>query len=150
MSASPPRSATISKTSTSKTVEIPIPPTPILGKPAIPYDSPLLATKIFETAPSSPLPGPRQLTSEEKGKVEVTIEETDEKEQAMKQAFLDKFDLGEMAVPVPQISNMNMHRRMVRTLYLDNLLWATARLQRHVWFAASQNELYKGRTFPPH
>jgi hypothetical protein len=112
----------------------------MLGKPAIPHDNPLLATKIFQTAPSNTLPSSRQLTSEKKDEI---VEEMDEKDEERKQEFLGKFDLGEMATPVPQISDMNMHRRMVRTLYLDNLLWATARLQRHVWFAASQNELYK-------
>ena len=127
------------------TVEAPIPPTPVFSKPAIPYDNPLLTTESFETAPSSPLPSSRQLTSEEKEEVQEKVPEIDEKHQEMKQLFLDKYDPGELAYPVPQISDMNLHRRLVRTLYHDNLLAATARLQRHIWFAASQKDVYKNR-----
>lgn len=71
--------------------------------------------------------------------------ENAEKYEAMRQAFLDKYDPGELAYPVPPISDMNLHRRLVRTLYHDNLLAATARLQRHIWFAASQKDVYRKR-----
>jgi hypothetical protein len=98
----------------------------------------------FKIVPTSPLTSERQTASEKK-----KTSEGDEKVDEMKQAFLDKYDPGEMAIPIPQISDMNLHRRMVRTLYLDNLLWATARLQRHVWVAASEEEVYKDRSSSP-
>ncbi|KAH8791190.1 hypothetical protein BGZ57DRAFT_875647 [Hyaloscypha finlandica] len=141
MSTSPLPSAPLSKASTTNTIETPIPPTPIFSKPTIPYDNPLLATEGFKTVPTSPLTSARQTASEKK-KISILPEE-DEKVDEKKQAFLDKYDPGEMAIPIPQISDMNLHRRMVRTFYLDNLLWATARLQRHVWVAASEAEVYK-------
>jgi hypothetical protein len=101
----------------------------------------------FKTVPTSPLTSARQTASEVK-KTSILPEE-DEKVDEKKQAFLDKYDPGEMAIPIPQISDMNLHRRMVRTFYLDNLLWATARLQRHVWVAASEEEVYKDRSSSP-
>jgi hypothetical protein len=124
-----------------------MPPTPVFSRPAIPHDNPFLAIGGFKTAPTSPLPSTRQPTSEEKEKV--ILQEEDEKVDEKRQAFLDKYDPGKMAIPVPQISDMNMHRRMVRTFYMDNLLWATARLQRHVWVAASKEEVYKDSSWSP-
>jgi hypothetical protein len=147
MSTSPLPSAPLSKASTTKTIETPIPPTPVFSKPAIPYDNPLLATEGFKTVPTSPLTSARQTASERK-KTSILPEEG-EKVDEKKQALSDKYDPGEMAIPVPQISDMNLHRRMVRTFYLDNLLWATARLQRHVWVAASEEEVYKDRSSSP-
>lgn len=79
--------------------------------------------------------------------MEEKVHEIDEKLLEEKQAFLNKYDPGEL--DIPKISDMNLHRRMVRTLYLNNLLWATARLQRHVWVAASQEEVYKDRIYSP-
>jgi hypothetical protein len=73
------------------------------------------------------------------------VPENAEKHEEMRQAFLDKYDPGELAYPVLRLSDMNLHRRIVRTLYHDNLLAATARLQRHVWFAASQKDVYRKR-----
>jgi hypothetical protein len=118
---------------------------PAFSKPAITYDNPILATKIFETAPSSPLPSSRQSTSVEEKMVPEYALENAENYEEMRQAFLNKYDPGELAYPVPPISDMNLHRRLVRTLYHDNLLAATARLQRHIWFAASQKEVYRKR-----
>jgi hypothetical protein len=143
--ASPPHSTTVSKASTSIAIQTPIAPTPVFSKPAITYDNPLLTTKIFETAPSSPLPSSRQSTSVEEEMVPEKALENAEKYEAMRQAFLDKYDPGELAYPVPPISDMNLHRRVVRTLYHDNLLAATGRLQRHIWFAASQKDVYRKR-----
>ncbi len=148
--ASPPQSTTISKASASKAstsiaIQTPIPPTPVFSKPAIPYDSLLLGPKILETAPSNSLPSSRQLTLVEEKMVPENVREIIVKQEEMRQAFLDKYDPGELAYPVPPISDMNLHRRIVRTLYHDNLLAATARLQRHIWFAASQKDVYRKR-----
>lgn len=74
-----------------------------------------------------------------------TVLEIAAKHEEMRQAFLEKYDPGELAYPVPPLSDMNLHRRIVRTLYHDNLLAATARLQRHIWFAASQKDVYRKR-----
>ncbi|KAE9367583.1 hypothetical protein N431DRAFT_416289 [Stipitochalara longipes BDJ] len=43
-----------------------------------------------------------------------------------------------------------MHCRMMRMLYVDNLLWANARLQRHVWIAASGKGVDTTLIFPVH
>ena len=142
---SPSHSTTVSKASTSIAIQTPVAPTPVFSKPAITYDTPLLATKIFETAPSSPQPSSCHLTPVEEKKVPEKALENAEKYEEMRQAFLDKYDPGELAYPVPPISDMNLHRRLVRTLYHDNLLAATARLQRHIWFAASQKDVYRKR-----
>ncbi|PMD18370.1 hypothetical protein NA56DRAFT_751653 [Hyaloscypha hepaticicola] len=144
----PQHSTSVSKASTSKVsgsiaIQTPIPPTPVFSKPAIPYDNPLLATKILETSPASPLPSSRQFTSVEEKLVPETVPEIAAKHEEMRQAFLEKYDPGELAYPVPPLSDMNLHRRIVRTLYHDNLLAATARLQRHIWFAASQKDMYR-------
>lgn len=82
------------------------------------------------------------MISQEKKVSEV---ELDEYEQEKRQALLDKYDPGETSTPVPQLSNVEMHRMMMRELYLDNVLWATARLQRHVWIATSNKEAYEER-----
>jgi hypothetical protein len=46
--------------------------------------------------------------------------------------FLEKYDLP-----------MSEHRAMMRTMYLDNILYNTARLHKHNWTLLSQNEKCK-------
>ena len=138
---SPARSAPLSKTSTTKAFETPTPPNPVFCKPAIPHDNSLLATGGITAAPITSLADTRHpaLDGEEKAP------EIDEKFEEEKRAFLEKYDPGEPDIPVTQLDDVNMRRRMMRMLYIDNLLWANARLQRHVWIAASGKDVYKDR-----
>lgn len=140
---SPARSAPLSKASTTKTLETPNSPTPVFSKPTIPYDNPLLATGGFTTAPTTPLADTRLATFEEREKLPEEVEEVDEKFEEEKRALLEKYDPGEPDIPVTQLSDVNMHRKMMRMFFVDNLLWANARLQRHIWIAASGKDMYK-------
>jgi hypothetical protein len=56
--------------------------------------------------------------------------------------FLKKYD-PEPTSNLPALYPMSEHRAMMRTMYLDNILWITARLHKHNWILMSQNERYK-------
>ena len=134
---SPARSAPLSKALTTKTLETPLSTTRVFSRPVIPYDNPVPATGGFTTAPTTPLASSRHPTSE--------VKEMDEKFEQEKRAFLEKYDPGDPGIPVTPLSDVKMHRRMILMLYVDNLLWANARLQRHIWIAASEKSAYKER-----
>jgi hypothetical protein len=140
--------APLSKALSVKTLGTLIPQTPVLSKPAIPYDNSLLGTGSFKTAPTIPSPITRETIAGEKEELQGKIQKFDENDEK-KLALLNKYDPGVMEIPVPRLNDVNMHRRMLRAFYLDNLLWATARLQRHVWVAASEQDVYKDRKIFP-
>jgi hypothetical protein len=59
------------------------------------------------------------------------------------QELLEKFD--PKPVNLPPIFPMNELRAMIRTLYLDNINYMTAKLHKHFWILLSSNEKYKER-----
>lgn len=61
--------------------------------------------------------------------------------------FLNKYD--PRPHDLPSVYPMSEHRAMMRTMYLDNILFNTARLHKHSWILMSQNELYKECSSPP-
>jgi hypothetical protein len=61
--------------------------------------------------------------------------------------FLEKYD--PRPHDLPSLSPMSEHRAMMRTMFLDNILFNTARLHKHNWILLSQNEKYKECLFPP-
>ena len=60
--------------------------------------------------------------------------------------FLEKYD--PRPRDLPSLYPMSEHRAMMRTMFLDNILFNTARLHKHNWILLSQNEKYKERLFP--
>ena len=62
-----------------------------------------------------------------------------------KWSLLEQYDLRDVKIEVANIGDMNIHRKMVSTLFLDNVVWETARLQRHVWVAACEKDVYRDR-----
>jgi hypothetical protein len=59
--------------------------------------------------------------------------------------LLDKFD--PKAQNVPTLYPMSEHRAMIRTMFLDNILYATARLQKNHWILHSENERFRDCEF---
>ena len=55
--------------------------------------------------------------------------------------FLEKYDPRPHGLP--SLFPMSEHRAMLRTMFLDNILFSTARLHKHNWILLSQNEKYK-------
>ncbi|KAF8856623.1 hypothetical protein BDZ45DRAFT_460392 [Acephala macrosclerotiorum] len=55
----------------------------------------------------------------------------------LEQEIIGRYDPGGEA---PQLWPMSEHRKMVGTMMLDNMLYATARLQKHWWVLGSRNE----------
>lgn len=62
--------------------------------------------------------------------------------------FLDKYD-PRPHNDLPSTIPMSEHRAMIRTMYLDNILYNTARLHKHNWILLSQNEKYKECSYSP-
>jgi hypothetical protein len=61
--------------------------------------------------------------------------------------FLEKYD--PRPHDLPSLFPMSEHRAMMRTMFLDNILYNTARLHKHNWILLSQNEKYKECSFSP-
>ena len=59
-------------------------------------------------------------------------------------AFLEEYD--PHPVNLPKIFPMSEHRAMIRTMFLDNMLYYTAKLHKHNWILLSKNEKYKARS----
>jgi hypothetical protein len=55
--------------------------------------------------------------------------------------FMEKYD--PHPINLPNIFPMSEHRAMVRTMFLDNILYNTAKLHKHNWILLSQNEKYR-------
>ena len=58
-------------------------------------------------------------------------------DQEKMQAFLEKFDPG-----VSHVKNIG-NREWMKRMYANNLLWCTAKLQRHAWVEGSEVKLFK-------
>ncbi|TAQ90380.1 hypothetical protein B7494_g1295 [Chlorociboria aeruginascens] len=80
-----------------------------------------------------PLPGPSSKNSH--------LESDPEKEAAKFREFMERYD--PRPQDLPELFPMSHHRAMMRTMYLDNILYSSARLHKHNWIALSENELYK-------
>jgi len=59
------------------------------------------------------------------------------------QELLEKFD--PKPVNLPPVFPMSELRAMIRTLYLDNINYMTAKLHKHFWILLSTNEKYNER-----
>jgi hypothetical protein len=59
--------------------------------------------------------------------------------------LLDKFD--PKAQNVQSVFPMSEHRSTIRTMFLDNILYATARLHKHNWILQSENAKYRDCRF---
>jgi hypothetical protein len=55
--------------------------------------------------------------------------------------LLDKFD--PKAQNVQSVYPMSEHRNTIRTMFLDNILYSTARLHKHNWILQSENVKYR-------
>ncbi|ESZ92247.1 hypothetical protein SBOR_7373 [Sclerotinia borealis F-4128] len=60
--------------------------------------------------------------------------------------FLEKYD--PRSEDLPDVYPMGEHRAMLRTMYLEDILYSTAKLHKHNWILLSRNEKYKDLRIP--
>jgi hypothetical protein len=102
--------------------------------PAIPTPTSILPTYHINTKPS-----PSHPSTSRKATASTTQPPTTDAEKLRE--LLEKYD--PRPTNLPDLWPMSEHRDMIRTMFLDNILYATARLHRHNWILGAENESYR-------
>ncbi|CZR61559.1 uncharacterized protein PAC_11456 [Phialocephala subalpina] len=95
------------------------------------------------TRPSTDIPYPCVAETQS---LEEERQRPEEERLKLEAEVVEKFDPNGEA---PALWPMSEHRKMVGTMMLDNMLYATARLQKHWWVLGSRNEEFGDSEFSP-